>query len=76
MVAVAIVAMSCAAARVGSAPGAAVAIVGACVSYLAFERYCESVARREAGGATIGRLKKAVLLLESALIATEVIRSR
>jgi hypothetical protein len=73
LVAVGIVAVSLAAARVESAPGAGIAIIGSCISYLAYKRYSEAVALRRSGGLTTSRLQKAVLLLASATAAATVI---
>jgi hypothetical protein len=72
-VAVAIVAVSFAAARAESAPGAAIVIVGTCVSLLAYKRYSEAIALRQAGDATISRSQKAGLVLTSATFALAII---
>ena len=73
LVAVAIVAVSLAAARVESAPGAGIAIIGSCISFLAYKRYSEPVALRRAKGLTTSRSRKSILLLGSATIAATVI---
>jgi hypothetical protein len=73
MVAVAVVAVICAAARIDSAPRAAVAIVGSCFVVLASKHYSETVALRRASGLTTNRPKKAGLLLVSASIAAAIV---
>jgi hypothetical protein len=73
MVAVAILAVCLAATRAESAPGAAIAIIGTCVSYLAYKRYSDAMSLRLARGLTTSRSQKAGLLLASATIASAVI---
>ena len=73
MVAVAITAVFFAETRAESAPGAAIAIVGACIACLASRRYSEAVALRQASGLTTSPLQKTGMLLASVAIATVVI---
>ena len=73
LVAVAIVAVLLAAARGESGPGTMIAIIGACICYLAYERYAEVVSLRRARGLTTSRSQKAFLILASAIIAVSVI---
>jgi hypothetical protein len=73
MVAVAIVAVTLAAARAESAPSAAIAIVGACISYLAYKRYAEAVSLRRASSLTTSASQKVRMLFVSATIAAVVI---
>jgi hypothetical protein len=73
MVAVAIVAVSLAAARTESAPSAGIAIVGGCTSYLAYNRYTEAVSLRRATGLTTSPLQRAGMFFASVTIAAVVI---
>lgn len=73
MVAVAIVAVSLAAARAESAPSAAIAIVGGCISYLAYKRYTEAVSLRRASGLTTSPSRKMGMFLASVTVAAVVI---
>ncbi|MHC5539025.1 hypothetical protein ACYOEI_12475 [Singulisphaera rosea] len=69
MAAVAIVAVVLAAARPDSAPGAAVAIVGACIAYLAFKTYAERISLRQAQGLSTSRWLKICLGFSSSATA-------
>jgi hypothetical protein len=73
MVAVAIVAVSLAAARAESAPIAGITIVGSCVCYLAYKRYSEVVALRVARGLMTNGPQKVTLLLSSVIVAAVII---
>jgi hypothetical protein len=73
MAAVAIVAVCFAAARNASAPNAVIAMIGSCVACLAYKRYSEAVALRQARGVATSRTRKAGLLLASAAMAAVVI---
>ena len=56
-----------------SAPGAAIAIVGACISYLAYQRYSEAVSLRQTSGLTTSPSQKVGLFLGSVTMAGVVI---
>jgi hypothetical protein len=73
MVAVAIVAVTLAAVRVESAPSAAIAIFGFCVSYLAYTRYAEAVSLRRTSGLPTSPVQKARMLFASVIIAMVII---
>ena len=73
MAAVAIVAVSLAAARAESAPAAGIAIIGACASYLGYKTYSGGVTKRQASGLTTSRFQKAGLILGSTTFAASVI---
>ncbi|WP_406694587.1 hypothetical protein V5E97_26305 [Singulisphaera sp. Ch08] len=73
MAVVAIVAVSLAAAQVESAPRAAIAIIGACLFYLGYERYSAALTQRRVRGLTTSGLQKAVILLDSAIFSVSVI---
>jgi hypothetical protein len=73
MVGVAVVAVVLAAARIDSAPGAGIAIIAACISYLACRYDSVAVARRRELGLTTGPLRRAALFLSSASVAFAII---
>jgi len=73
MVVVAIVSITLAASNAESAPGAAIATVIACISYLGYKRYSAAVIRRQAHDLTIGPRQKAFLLLTSAIFSASVV---
>src|SRR4051812_4691418 len=55
------------------APVAGILIVAACVSVLAYRGFVVAVSRRTAGGLTTSRLRKAALLVNSAVLAASLI---
>jgi hypothetical protein len=73
MLSVAIVAVTLATARAQSAPSAAIAIVGACISYLAYTRYAEAVSLRQASGLATSPSQRAGMVFDSVAIAAVVI---
>ncbi len=75
MAAVAVVGVCLAAAHPQSAPSAAIAIVGGCVTALACRRYDQAVNLREARGSMPGRWHRVALALASAGLAVLIIGS-
>jgi|GEM_PF-3232584 len=73
MAAVAIAAVTLAAARTENAPSAGIAIVLACISSLAYKKYSEAISLRQASGLTTSPLQKSGTLLTSGIVAAVVI---